>query len=84
MNEDSNEATPSKRGANNIVGYLKEKHETEINFRKQELEVKKQQLKLEEEKFELEKQERMQKLENEKQGKKLMFELLKKCLGDRQ
>ena len=45
--------------------------------------MRKQQLKPDEEKFELEKKERMQKLENEKQEKKLMFDLLKKCLGER-
>jgi hypothetical protein len=38
--------------------------------------MRKQQLKPDEEKFELEKKERMQKLENEKQEKKLMFDLL--------
>ena len=41
------------------------------------------QLRTDEEKFELEKKERIQKLENEKQEKKLMFDLLKKCLGER-
>ncbi|CAC5362005.1 NID [Mytilus coruscus] len=65
----------------NNVGYLREKNEAEIDFRKQELDVRKQQLKLDEEKkIELEKQERLQKLENEKQDKQLMFDLLKKCL----
>ncbi|XP_076082240.1 uncharacterized protein LOC143052943 [Mytilus galloprovincialis] len=82
--DDSNDATPSKRNSSgNIVGYLKEKNDAELIYRRQELEVKKQQLQLEEEKFKLEKHERMQKLENDKQEKTLMFELLKKCLGDR-
>lgn len=80
--EDSNDTTPSKRNnSNNIVGYLRKWNEAEIEYRKQELEMRKQQLKPDEEKFELEKKERMQKLENEKQEKKLMFDLLKKCLG---
>ena len=60
---------------------MRERNEAEIEYRKQELEMRKQQLKPHEEKFELEKKERMQKLENEKQEKKLMFDLLKKCLG---
>ncbi|XP_071162592.1 MAP7 domain-containing protein 2-like [Mytilus edulis] len=82
--DDSNDATPSKRNSSgNIVGYLKEKNDADLIYRRQELEVKKQQLQLEEEKFKLEKHERMQKLENDKQEKTLMFELLKKCLGDR-
>ena len=82
--EDSNDTTPSKRNnSNNIVGYLRERNEAEIEYRKQELEMRKQQLKPDEEKFELEKKERMQKLENEKQEKKLMCDLLKKCLGER-
>ncbi|CAG2253615.1 unnamed protein product [Mytilus edulis] len=82
--DDSNDATPSKRNSSgNIVGYLKEKNDAELIYRRQELEVRKQQLQLEEEKFKLEKQERILKLENDKQEKTLMFELLKKCLGDR-
>ncbi|VDI11511.1 Hypothetical predicted protein [Mytilus galloprovincialis] len=68
--DDSNDATPSKRNSSgNIVGYLKEKNDAELIYRRQELEVKKQQLQLEEEKFKLEKHERMQKLENDKQEK---------------
>lgn len=82
--EDYNDPTSSKRNSsNNIVGYLREKNEAEIEYRKQELEMRKQQLKLDEEKFELEKNERMQKLENEKQEKKLMFDLLKMFRGER-
>ncbi|CAC5382841.1 unnamed protein product [Mytilus coruscus] len=82
--DESNDATPSKRNSSgNIVGYLKEKNEAEMVYRRQELEVKKQQLQLEEDKIQLEKQERIQKLENDKQEKTLMLELLKKCLGDR-
>ncbi|CAC5378086.1 unnamed protein product [Mytilus coruscus] len=82
--DDSNDATPSKRNSSrNIVGYLKEKNDAEMIYKRQELEVRKQQLQLEAEKFKLEKQERIQKLENDKQEKTLMFELLKKCLGDR-
>ncbi|CAC5407087.1 unnamed protein product [Mytilus coruscus] len=68
--DDSNDATPSKRNSSgNIVGYLKEKNEAEMVYRRQELEVKKQQLQLEEDEFQLEKQERIQKLENDKQEK---------------
>jgi hypothetical protein len=38
--EDSNDTTPSKRNnSNNIVGYLREKNEAEIEYRKQELEI---------------------------------------------
>ncbi|XP_052083542.1 cilia- and flagella-associated protein 251-like, partial [Mytilus californianus] len=76
--DESNDATPSKRNSSgNIVGYLKEKNEAEMVYRRQELEVKKQQLQLEEDKFQLEKQERIQKLENDKQEKALY---LGKCL----
>ncbi|CAG2244685.1 unnamed protein product [Mytilus edulis] len=82
--DDSNDATPSKRNSSgNIVGYLKEKNDAELIYRRQELEVRKQQLQLEEEKFKLEKQERILKLENDKQEKNNVCELLKKCLGDR-
>ncbi|VDH94033.1 Hypothetical predicted protein [Mytilus galloprovincialis] len=40
--DDSNDATPSKRNSSgNIVGYLKEKNDAELIYRRQELEVKK-------------------------------------------
>ncbi|CAC5358678.1 GTPase IMAP family member 4 [Mytilus coruscus] len=78
--DDSNDATPSKRNSSgNIVGYLKEKNDAEMIYKRQELKVRKQLLQLEEEKFKLEKQERIQKLEKLMTNKKktLMFELLK-------
>ncbi|CAC5404317.1 unnamed protein product [Mytilus coruscus] len=52
--DDFNDATPSKRNSSgNIVGYLKEKNDAEMIYKRQELEVRKQQLQLEEEKFKL-------------------------------
>jgi hypothetical protein len=66
--EDSNDTTPSKRNnSNNIVGYLREKNEAEIEYRK----------------IWLEKKERMHKLENEKEEKQLMFDLLEKVFRER-
>ena len=77
-------STPTKRSNNNqIVGYLREKTQQEMDKRKQDIEMRKEELKLQKEKFELERQERLQKLETEKQEKKLMFELLNKCLGNK-
>ena len=66
---ETGDATPSKRSSNNILGYLREKNDHEVEFRKRELEMKKEELQLEKGKFELDKKERMQKLETEKQEK---------------
>ncbi|CAC5415892.1 unnamed protein product [Mytilus coruscus] len=43
------------KSSNNILSYLQEKKEVEIEIRKEEMEMKKQQLQFEREKFELEK-----------------------------
>ena len=45
--------------------------------------IRKEELRLEREKIELDRQERQQKMEAEKQEKKLMLELMTKCIGQR-
>ncbi|CAC5410691.1 unnamed protein product [Mytilus coruscus] len=57
---DAEEAIRPKKSksSNNILSYLQEKKEVEMEIRKEEMEMKKQQLQFEREKFELEKNER--------------------------
>ena len=85
LGDDENcDGTPVKRSAsstNNIIGYLKE--ENEVDLKKEEINIRKEELRLEPEKFELDRQERQQKMEAEKQEKKLMLERMTKCIGQR-
>ena len=87
LGDDENcDGTPVKRSAsstNNIIGYLKEKNENEVSLKKEEINIRKEELRLEREKFELDRQERQQKMEAEKQEKKLMLKLMTKCIGQR-
>ena len=87
LGDDENcDGTPVKRSAsstNNIIGYLKENNENEVNLKKEEIDIRKDELRLEREKFELDRLERQQKMEAEKQEKKLMLELMTTCIGQR-
>lgn len=53
LGDDENcDGTPVKRSAsstNNIIGYLKEKNENEVNLKKEEINIRKEELRLERE-----------------------------------
>ncbi|CAC5396109.1 unnamed protein product [Mytilus coruscus] len=66
------------KSSNNILSYLQEKKEVEMEIRKEEMEMKKQQLQFEREKFELEKNERRQRMDIERQEKMMIFEMFRK------
>ncbi|XP_052090746.1 putative uncharacterized protein DDB_G0271982 [Mytilus californianus] len=77
---DAEEAIRPKKSksSNNILSYLQEKKEVEMEIRKEEMEMKKQQLQFEREKFELEKNERRQRMDIERQEKMMIFEMFRK------
>ncbi|XP_052089766.1 uncharacterized protein LOC127726404 [Mytilus californianus] len=74
---DEEEAIRPKKSksSNNILSYLQEKKEVEMDIRKEEMEMKKQQLQFEREKFELE---RRQRKDIERQEKMMIFEMFRK------
>ncbi|CAC5389772.1 unnamed protein product [Mytilus coruscus] len=79
---DAEEAIRPKKSKsfNNILSYLQEKKEVEMEIRKEEMEMKKQQLQFEREKFELEKNERRQRMDIERQEKMMIFEVFRKLV----